>query len=77
MYFTGAGQVETRASAYWRQRVQAIEPVAGQARRNAASRSRTGREEGHGPALYVTLSPLGQAQLENLRRELAAQWANR
>ncbi len=77
MYFSGAGQVETRASAYWRQRVQAVEPAAGQARRKAARRRETGHEDGHGPALYVTLSPVGQVQLENLRRELAAQRANR
>ena len=72
-----AGQVETQASAYWRQRVQAVEPVAGQARRKAGFRWETGHGAGHGPALYVTLSPLGQAQLEVLRRELAAQRANR
>lgn len=77
MYFTGAGQVETRASAYWRQRVQAVEPVVDQARRKAARRRETGNEDGHGPALYVTLSSVGQTQLENLRRELAAQRTKR
>ncbi|MFT4077298.1 MAG: hypothetical protein QM647_17350 [Asticcacaulis sp.] len=77
MNFAATGQVETRASAYWRQRVQAVEPVAGQARRNAAHRPDADGEDGHGPALYVTLSPIGQAQLDTLRGELAAQRANR
>ncbi|WP_303832050.1 hypothetical protein [Asticcacaulis taihuensis] len=72
-----AGQVETQASAYWRQRVQAVESVAGQARRKAAFHREAGRDTGHGPALFVTLSPVGQAQLDALRRELTAQRARR
>lgn len=72
-----AGQVETQASAYWRQRVQAVESVAGQARRKAAFRREAGYEAGYGPALYVTLSPVGQAQLDALRCDLATQGARR
>lgn len=72
MDFAGTGQVETRASAYWRQRVQAVEPIAGQAGRKAAYRPDTGGDDGHGPALYVTLSPVGQAHLDRLRQELVA-----
>ena len=69
MYFAGTGQVETRASAYWRQRVQAVEPATGHTLRHDSSRPYTGREDGHGPALYVTLSPLALARLNELRLE--------
>ena len=69
--------METQASAYWRQCVQAVESVAGQARRKAAFRREAGYEAGYGPALYVTLSPVGQARLDALRRELATQRAKR
>lgn len=74
MYFAGTGQIETRASAYWRQRVQPVAPVAG--RRPDQSWPETSREP-HGPALYVTLSPVAQARLEALRVELAMQRARR
>ncbi len=71
MRFTAdAGQVESRASAYWRQRVQPVAPVASRMARYVFPEAN--RESVHGPALYVTLSPLAQAHLESLKRELAA-----
>jgi len=73
--FAGTGQIETRASAYWRQRVQPVAPVAG--RRPGQAWPEANREPLHGPALYVTLSPVAQARLEALRLELAMQRANR
>jgi hypothetical protein len=79
--FTRTGQVETKASAYWRQRVQAAAPVASRTSRNGRAWDRVGAEPGgdpvHGPALYVTLSPIAQAHLDDLRREQAAQRARR
>ena len=74
MDFAGTGQIETRASAYWRQRVQPVALVAGRAGRNWPEAE---REPVHGPALYVTLSPVAQAHLEELKRTLAARRANR
>jgi hypothetical protein len=73
--FTGTGQIETRASAYWRQRVQPVAPVTGRAARFASPEA--DREPVHGPALYVTLSPMARARLEALRLELAMQRARR
>jgi hypothetical protein len=73
--FVGTGQIETRASAYWRQRVQPVTPVAGRAARYASPEA--GREPVYGPALYVTLSPVAQARLEALRLELAMQRTKR
>ena len=69
MLFAGAGQVETTASAYWRQRVQAVAPVAGRMARQAFTEQH--HEPVHGPAVYVTLSPAAQARLDGLRRDLA------
>jgi hypothetical protein len=66
------GQVESRASAYWRQRVQPVAPVSGRRTRNNPSWPEAGQDPVHGPALYVTLSPQAQTHLEGLRRELAA-----
>ncbi len=72
MRFTAdAGQVESRASAYWRERVQPVAPVAARRARPDQAFPEASREPVHGPALYVTLSPLAQAHLESLRRELA------
>jgi hypothetical protein len=69
---TGTGRVESRASAYWRQRVQPVESVVRRSARGYQAWPEAGHEPVHGPALYVTLSPVAQAHLENLRREQAA-----
>ena len=70
-FSAGTEQVESRASAYWRQRVQPVEPVVRRAQRRDAWPD-AGQEPVHGPAVYVTLSPAAQAHLESLRRQLAA-----
>ncbi len=75
MYFTGTGQVESRASAYWRQRVQPVVPVASRMARQTFPDAN--QEPVHGPALFVTLSPVAQMRLDDLRRELAMQRASR
>ncbi|ESQ83961.1 hypothetical protein [Asticcacaulis benevestitus] len=67
-----AGQVESRASAYWRQRVQPVEPVVRRAARDSDAWPDARQEPVHGPAVYVTLSPAAQAQLDHLRQSLAA-----
>jgi len=63
--------VESAASAYWRQRVQPVAPVPGRRMRPSQAWPEKDREPVHGPALYVTLSPLAQAHLDKLRQELA------